>query len=142
MRIVVVAGVVAVVCGAALAWRQWDSRVASTEVTDFTEYGKSHRGAATENATFAAGCFWKLEHAMRRGQRQRHLGVHAGDQRALRIRHADLGVHRAGIGIQRAGRARELVVDRVKRQGRPRRMFSRPAPSFVVAGSRLLVHCR
>lgn len=31
-----------------------------------TDYGSSHTRAKTETATFAAGCFWKLEHAMRR----------------------------------------------------------------------------
>ena len=38
---------------------------AGGNVTARTTYGRTHPAARTEIATFAAGCFWKLEHAMR-----------------------------------------------------------------------------
>ena len=31
-----------------------------------TDYGRRHRAASTETATFAAGCFWKLERDLRK----------------------------------------------------------------------------
>jgi peptide-methionine (S)-S-oxide reductase len=40
--------------------------VGGDAVTSRTDYGRRHTTARTETATFAAGCFWKLEHAMRR----------------------------------------------------------------------------
>lgn len=57
--------VVLTVVAAGLAFRQPLSGATLRETTDATPYGKKHTPAHTATATFAAGCFWKLEHAMR-----------------------------------------------------------------------------
>lgn len=50
---------------AGLAFRQLQAGPTWHETTDTTLYGKQYAPSHTETATFAAGCFWKLEDAMR-----------------------------------------------------------------------------
>ena len=57
--------VLLIVLVAGLAFRRLQSGPTLRETTDATPYGKQYAAAHTETATFAAGCFWKLEHAMR-----------------------------------------------------------------------------
>ena len=53
------------VLAAGLAFSRMQSGPTLRETTDITPYGKQHTPGHTETATFAAGCFWKLEDAIR-----------------------------------------------------------------------------
>ena len=53
------------VLAAGLAFRRLQAGPVLRATTDTTPFGKKHLPAQTETATFAAGCFWKLEDAMR-----------------------------------------------------------------------------
>src|SRR5215210_7069612 len=61
-----------------------------------TDYGRRHPTARTETATFSAGCFWKLERAMRRveGVVSTKAGYTGGDTAAPT--HASVSAGRTG----------------------------------------------
>ena len=66
MRWIILLMIVSTVFGAAAAYREMSAAPKLRRTTDLTAYGRRHGpGARTETATFAAGCFWKLEHALR-----------------------------------------------------------------------------
>jgi methionine-S-sulfoxide reductase len=63
-----------------------------------TAYGDARPGARTETATFAAGCFWKLEHAMRgiHGVVATTSGYTGGDSAAAAPTHAAVSTGATG----------------------------------------------
>lgn len=68
MRWLVVGIVVTVVLGAAAAYRRMERLPgvrATSEVTDYGMRRAAEGDLPRETATLAAGCFWKIEHAMR-----------------------------------------------------------------------------
>ena len=64
-RRLIPAVVLVTVLAAGLAFQRLQTGPTLRETTDTTVYGKQHTPARTATATFAAGCFWKLEDAMR-----------------------------------------------------------------------------
>ena len=64
-RWLIPAVVLLTVLAAGLAFRRLEAGPTLRKTTDRTPYGKQHAPARTETATFAAGCFWKIEEAMR-----------------------------------------------------------------------------
>ena len=59
------AAIVLAVLWAAFAYRRMQAPH-QPRATNLTAYGKRHPTAGTGTATFAAGCFWKLEASLRR----------------------------------------------------------------------------
>jgi peptide-methionine (S)-S-oxide reductase len=65
-QLMITFAVLLAVGAAAVGIRRMQAGPRPRETTDVTEFGRRHAAAETQTATFAAGCFWKLEAAMRR----------------------------------------------------------------------------